>query len=98
MEVRESQWERSAGTERDFQGIEEECSRWSVEGRTMLGLWSVPQFCAPQSEWCVSCCGGGLCAGKLDLEHEPREETAVGCEKTAPTGRSKEIHNWEFMR
>ena len=25
---------KSAGTEKDFQGIKGECSRWSVEGRT----------------------------------------------------------------
>ena len=63
-------------------------------GRTARGphLWPVPQSCAPQSELR----GGDLCAGKLDLEHGPREETAVGCEKTARTGRSKEINNWEF--
>ena len=33
----------------------------------------------PQPESCVSCCGGGLGAGRWSLEHGPREGTAVGC-------------------
>lgn len=37
----------------------------------------------PQPESCVSCCAGGLGAGRWSLEHGPREGTALGCWKTA---------------
>ena len=33
----------------------------------------------PQPESCVSCCAGGLGAGRWSLEHGPREGTALGC-------------------
>lgn len=48
---------------------------------------------APQPESCVSSYGGGLGAGKWDLECKSREGTAVGCEKTACRDRSEEHHS-----
>ena len=48
---------------------------------------------AHQPESCVSSYGGGLGAGKWDLECRAREGTAVMCEKTACRDRSEELHN-----
>ena len=46
-------------------------------------IWSTPQLCTFQPESWVACCEGGLGAGKWGLEHGPREDTAVSCEKIA---------------
>ena len=48
---------------------------------------------AHQPESCVSSYGGGLAAGKWDLEHRTRVETAVGSKKTTGRDRSKELYN-----
>ena len=89
---------KSTGTERDLQGIERKHSGWSVEGRKKkkkkkLCMWSMAKTGTPQPESCVSCCRWGLAAGKWDLEHRTRVETAVGSKKTTGRDRSKEFHN-----
>ena len=58
-----------------------------------LCMWSMAKTGTPQPESCVSCCRWGLAAGKWDLEHRTRVETAVGSKKTPGRDRSKELHN-----
>ena len=63
------------------------------EKKRKLCMWSMAKTGTPQPESCVSCCRWGLAAGKWDLEHRTRVETAVGSKKTTGRDRSKELYN-----
>ena len=57
----EMSWDRK-GPSGDKRGTQQTvCGRWD---KVRTAHRSVPQPCAPQPELCVSCCGGGLGAGK----------------------------------